>query len=183
MPEEIDMELDALLDGRVPWKRVQEIMHEPRDPRRFEKVVAILQTRVAFSDPIVLPLTLALFVARTADGLVVKCRCGQEFGDYRTNWKLFTNVYVRDTQEALDEVYPGLQRVDPELVQVREYYCPGCYTQLEVETLPRGMPSDFEFLPDLATLYREWLGRPLPEAPAFEDTTPRELERWARQDR
>lgn len=178
MGQNVDTELEALLDGKVPWSRVQEIMHEPRDPSRFDKVVEILQRRVAFADPIVLPLTLALFIVRSDHGFVVKCRCGQELGDYRTNWKLFTNVYVRDSQEALDEVYPGLQRLNPELVQVREYYCPGCYTQLEVETFTRGMPSDFELLPDLEAFYRDWLGRPLADAPAFEDTTAKELNGW-----
>jgi acetone carboxylase gamma subunit len=61
---------------------------------------------------------------------------------------------------------------------VREYYCPGCSTQLEVEAVPRGTPPDFEFLPDLDTFYRDWLGKPLPNAVPFEDKTLDTVRSW-----
>ena len=37
--------------------------------------------------------------------------------------------------------------------------------------MPRGCPPDFEFLPDLDTFYRDWLGRPLPDEVEFADKT------------
>lgn len=174
-------ELEALIDGKLPWGRAQEIIKAPKDKDRLEKVTQIFQQRVNFSEPIVLPLTMALFVVLKGNQYIVKCRCGHEFGDFRVNWKLHSHIYVRDTQEALDEVYPGLQRLDPRLVQVREYYCPGCFTQLEVETLSRGVPPDFELLPDLETLYRDWLVKPLSHEAEFVDKTPEVIAQWAQE--
>ena len=93
---------------------------------------------------------------------VVKCDCGYEFGDWRQNWKLEALVYVRDTEEKLQEIYPPMMHSNPEWIQLREYYCPRCRTQLEVEALPPGYPPVHDFQPDLETFYREWLGRELP---------------------
>jgi acetone carboxylase gamma subunit len=38
---------------------------------------------------------------------VTKCDCGHEFCGYKENWKMFANIYVRDTEEAMAEVYPN----------------------------------------------------------------------------
>jgi len=38
------------------------------------------------------------------------------------------------------------------------FYCPGCYTVLEVEAVPPGYPILHDFQPDLETFYSEWLG-------------------------
>jgi len=109
-----------------------------------------------------LPLALHLYVVEKADGSrVVKCDCGHEFGDYRENWKMAANVFVRDTDEKLQELYPPLMHSDPRWIVLREYYCPGCNTMLEVEAVPHGYPVIFDFQPDLETFYREWLGREL----------------------
>ena len=67
----------------------------------------------------------------------------------------------------------------PNWVQIREYICGGCGSQLEVEAVPRGCPPDFEFLPDLDTFYREWLGRPLPDEAEFEDRTLERIGEWS----
>jgi acetone carboxylase gamma subunit len=64
-------------------------------------------------------------------------------------------------------------------VQLREYYCPGCGAQLEVEAVPRGCPPDFEFLPDLGTFYRDWLRRSLPGMEASVDKTLEVVEDWS----
>jgi acetone carboxylase, gamma subunit len=179
MPTYDKEELEALIDGKLPWTRVQEIIQAAKDTDRLEKLIEIYQQRVNFSEPIVLPLTLALFIVRKGRDYAIKCRCGYEFGDFRVNWKLYSHIYVRDTQETLDEVYPGLQSLDPSLVQIREYYCPGCFTQLEVESLPRGVPPEFELLPDLDTLYTDWLNKPLPEKVEFVDKTYEVTAKWA----
>jgi acetone carboxylase gamma subunit len=63
-------------------------------------------------------------------------------------------------------------------MQLREYYCPGCGAQLEVEAVPRGCPPDFEFLPDLDAFYRDWLGRPLPDEKEFVDKTLETVQGW-----
>ncbi len=172
-------EIEKLVDGALPWPRVQEIMKSPKDPDRFDKWLQILQSRVAWPEKILLPLTSALFIIQKGAERIVKCRCGQEFGDYRVNWKLSALIHVRDSEEKLREVYRGREQPDPAWIQVREYYCLGCGTQLEVEAVPRGCPPDFEFLPDLDTFYTEWLGRPLPDTKEFRDLTPETVSGWA----
>ena len=180
MPEYDVREIEQLVDGKLPWPRVQEIMKEAKDTERFEKWLDILQRRVAWPERILLPLTTALFIVQKGAERIVKCRCGQEFGDYRVNWKLCSLIHVRDSVDALDQVYRGTQQPDPSWVQIREYYCPGCATQLEVEGVPRGTPPDFEFLPDLDTFYRQWLGRPLPNEQEFADKTRDVIRQWSK---
>ncbi len=175
-------ELEKLIDGRLPWPRVQEIMRSPRDPDRFRKWIQILQSRVPWPERILLPLTPYLFIVEKGRERIVKCRCGHEFGDYRVNWKLHALVYVRDDEEKLGEIYRGRELPDPSWVQLREYYCPGCGAQLEVEAVPRGCPPDFEFLPDLDAFYEEWLGEPLPYQVEPVDRTQEVIDAWARED-
>lgn len=173
-------EIAQLADGELPWPRVQEIMKAPKDPDRFDKWVEILQGRVPWSERILLPLTPHLFIVQKGRERIVKCRCGHEFGDYRVNWKLHSSIHVRDSEEALREVYRGREQPDPAWVQIREYYCPGCAAQLEVEAVPRGCPPDFDFLPDLDVFYRDWLGRPLPDAGGSTDRTLDVIREWSR---
>jgi acetone carboxylase gamma subunit len=154
-------------------------MKDSKDSDRFEKWLAIQQKRVPWKEQILLPLTPALFIVQRGSERIVKCRCGQEFGDYRVNWKLEALINVRDSEETLSEVYRGREQPDPQWIQVREYYCPGCGTQLEVEAVPRGTPPDFEFLPDLDTYYRDWLGKPLPDKVPFEDKTLDAMRGWS----
>ncbi len=88
MPEYDIGEIEKLIDGELPWPRVQEIMKAAKDSDRFEKWVQILQGRVSWSETILLTLTPNLFIVQKGDERIVKCRCGQEYGDYRVNWKL-----------------------------------------------------------------------------------------------
>jgi acetone carboxylase gamma subunit len=180
MPQYDIPELEQLADGTLPWPRVQEIMKAPKDADRFDKWVAILQKRVPWPEKILLPLTPHLSIVQKGKQRIVKCRCGHEYGDYRVNWKLSALIHVRDSEAALGEVYRGREQPDPAWVQIREYSCPGCAAQLEVEALPRGCPPDFEFLPDLDTFYRDWLGRPLPHPQEFADRTLETIKGWAK---
>jgi acetone carboxylase gamma subunit len=173
-------EIEQLVDGQLPWPRVQEIMKAPKDPDRFEKWIQILQQRVPWSEKILLPLTPHLFIVQKGKERIVKCRCGHELGDYRVNWKINASIYVRDSEEKLSDVYRGREQPDPTWCQIREYYCPGCATQLEVEAVPRGCPPDFDFLPDLDAFYRDWLGRPLPDEQKFEDKTLEVVREWSK---
>ncbi|MBM3301145.1 MAG: acetone carboxylase subunit gamma, partial [Deltaproteobacteria bacterium] len=105
-------------------------------------------------------LSVHLYIVEKEGGArVVKCDCGHDFGDYQSNWKLEALVYVRDTEESLQEVYPPKMHSDPRWIVLREYYCPGCKSQLEVEAVPPGYPPVFDFQPDLEAFYSEWLGR------------------------
>ena len=173
-------DIEKLIDGVLSWPATQDMLKSPKDEDRFDKYVEILQERVDFTEQILLPLTPQLFIVAAAGERVVKCRCGHGFGDYRVNWKLSSLIHVRDSEESISEVYRGREMPDPAWNQLREYICPRCGTQLEVEAVPRGCPPDFEFLPDLDTFYREWLGRPLPDTAEYRDLTLERVSEWSR---
>jgi N-methylhydantoinase B/oxoprolinase/acetone carboxylase alpha subunit/acetone carboxylase gamma subunit len=156
--------LEALLDERLNRREVKAIQSAYKDRDRFEKWVALLQARVPWDDPIVLPLGEGLnVVRRRADGrLVIRCDCGHDFCEHDRNWKLEAMIYVRNTNEGLREVYPAMAHGDPQWVALRELYCPSCARQLEVEVAPVGFPLVHDFLPDMEGFYRGWLERELP---------------------
>ncbi|MEE8474754.1 MAG: acetone carboxylase subunit gamma [Myxococcota bacterium] len=172
-------DIEKLIDGVLPWPATQDMLKSPKDENRFDKYVEIMQARVEFDEPILLPLTPMLFIVAKDGERIVQCRCGHEFGDYRINWKLSALIHVRDDEESISEIYKGREMPDPNWIQIREYICGGCGSQLEVEAVPRGCPPDFEFLPDLDTFYREWLGRPLPDEAEFEDRTLERIGEWS----
>ena len=166
--------LRDLVDEKLPRGQVRAIQSGFKDADRFDKYVEILQERVSWDDPIVLPFGEHLYIVKPSGGKPpdgsgedsgsyrVKCDCGHEFGDYRSNWKLEALINVRDTVESLREIYPDKMHGDPEWNSLREYFCPGCNTLLEVEAVPPGYPVVHDFLPDLEGFYEGWLGRPLP---------------------
>jgi acetone carboxylase gamma subunit len=150
-----------LIDGKLPWQTTKSIMSEFKDAERFLVQLEILQDRVPWKERILLPLGEHLYIVEGSGGRVVKCDCGHEFGPYTENWKLGALIHVRNTRESLDEIYPGARKCDPEWMELREYYCPGCQTQLEVEAVTPGYPVIFDFEPDLEGFYRDWLKKPL----------------------
>lgn len=171
-------DLTDLYNGRLPWEKVREIMSSPKDDDRFERCVDILQERVPWPEQILLPLGEHLYVVEKNGERIVKCDCGHEFGDYRRNWKLSSLIYVRDTREKLEEIYPGAKCPDPNLCEVREYYCPGCGSLLKVESVPVGHPIIFDFLPDIDSFYRDWLGKPLDNPTEFKDLSLEVIREW-----
>lgn len=156
-------QIEHLIDGTLDWETVHRMLSSPKDAERFEMYLAILQERVKWDDQILLPLGPHLYIVQKANGeRVTKCDCSYEFGHYKENWKLNAAIYVRDDKEALQEIYPKLMHADPAWSVLREYYCPGCGVQLEVESVPPLYPVIQDFEPDLEGFYEEWLGRPLP---------------------
>ncbi len=158
-------QIEDLVDGKLPFSEIHRMLSRFKDPDRFDQYVAILQERVPWDDRILLPYGLHLYIVQKPDGQrIVKCDCGHEFGDYRENWKLTALIHVRDKNETLQELYPPMMHCDPRMMELREFVCPGCLTQLEVEAVPPGYPLVFDFLPDLETFYKDWLGRELPQS-------------------
>ncbi len=153
-----------LIDGKLDWGKTKEIISNPKDPDRFDQVVRILQEQVPWDEAILLPLAEHLYIVQKASERIVKCDCGHEFGDYRENWKHGARVCVRDTTESLREIYRKLEHCDPDWMELREFFCPGCNALLEVEAVPPGYPVIFDFKPDLKAFYEEVLGRPLPSS-------------------
>lgn len=172
-------ELKMLVEGKLPWTTAKKMMSGPKEEGRFERIIEILQEKVSFSDKILLPIGEHLFIVETEKGeRVVKCDCGHDFGDYRINWKLAAQIYVRDSEETLDEIYPGFRKPDKDWCELREFTCPGCGVLLEVEVVPPGYPIVFEFLPDLDGFYGEWLNRPLSRTYEFKDLTGEAIKRF-----
>ncbi|HBQ95347.1 MAG TPA: acetone carboxylase subunit gamma [Sulfobacillus sp.] len=153
--------VQALISGELPWAEMKDLMSGTKDPERFRVVRSILQSMVPFPEKILLPLTPHLFIVQKQSERIVKCDCGYEFGDYRTNWKYFSRVRVRDSEESLKSLYHPDQGVDPQWMELREFYCPGCFRLLETEAVPPGSPVVFDFQPDLDSFYRIWLKEPL----------------------
>lgn len=158
--------IEQLIDGELPWERLKsEVLPDPKDEGRFEKVRAVLQDRVDWDDPIVLPLNEHLFVVKRDGEYHVKGECGHEFCNADENWKMHCQVRVREDEEEMNEVYPGLLGPDPEWTfQIREYFCPECYQQIDTTAVPAGYPMFKPFDPDIDTFYEEWLGQPVEEA-------------------
>jgi acetone carboxylase gamma subunit len=152
--------LAALYDERLTRREVRDIQSGYKNPDRFDQWLALLQSRAGYDERILLPAGEGLNIVAVAGGEpVIRCDCGHELCDWRANWKLDAVVHVRKTDEAMREVYPAMAHGDPEWMELREYYCPSCARQLEVESLPPGYPVVHEFLPDLEGFYRDWLGR------------------------
>ncbi|MHA1534144.1 MAG: acetone carboxylase subunit gamma [Promethearchaeota archaeon] len=79
------------------------------------------------------------------------------------NWKLKCRIRVRDTFESIEKLYPKMMGSDPEWEELREFFCPKCFTLLDVEAVPPGYPVIFNFLPDIDAFYEKWLGRNPPD--------------------
>ena len=74
--------LGQLIDGELPWDDVHHIQSSYKDPKRFDIYVEVLQSRVEWDDPIILPLSPYLMIVKNVDGIyAVKCLCGYELGD------------------------------------------------------------------------------------------------------
>jgi acetone carboxylase gamma subunit len=155
--------LEQLIDGKLPFRQVHRILSSFKDADRFDQYLAILQDRVPYNDRIILPYGLHLNIVLKPDGRrMVKCDCGHEFCEYTTNWKLHALIHVRDTVEKIEELYPRYMGCDPNWMILREYFCPRCLTQLEVEAVPPGYPIIFDFQPDIDMFYEKWLNRSVP---------------------
>ena len=152
-----------MLEGDLPWEQLKLIIKDHKDPNRFDMIMDILQDKLKWTEKIILPLHEHLFIVSKDGERIVKCDCGYEFGDYKINWKTKCRVRVRDILEQIEELYPKDMGSDPNWEELREYYCPGCYTLLDVEAVPPGYPTIFNFLPDIDTFYEKWLGRKAPD--------------------
>jgi N-methylhydantoinase B/acetone carboxylase alpha subunit len=156
--------LGDLLDEKLSRRAVKDIQSGIKDPDRFDKWVALLQERVSYDDPIVLPFGEGLnIVKRSSDGAyMIRTDAGADLCRHDENWKMHTVMFVRRTEEEFREIYPAFGHPDGEWQELREFYCPISGHLLETEAAPPGYPVVHEYLPDLKGFYEGWLGRPLP---------------------
>lgn len=154
-----------LIDGKLSWDELRnEILPDPKDPRRFEKVLRVLQERLDWDDPILVPLNDHLCVVGTEDGRMIRAHCGETLCSAGENWKTSCRVRVREDEEELNEIYPEYMSVAPDWsFQLREWFCPNCFELIDVDAVPAGYPVIKPFEPDIDTFYEEWLGRPAPD--------------------
>ncbi len=137
----------SLLDGTISDADLQGIQRAPKDPDRREVVIDLEQERVGFDEPIVVCLQEALYVVRASDGrYLTKCRCSHDFGDATRNWKESAVIIER---EGEGEYFVGPRAADPDWSVLREFYCPGCATRLDVEVVPVAYPFIHNFEPAL----------------------------------
>lgn len=92
------------------------------------------------------------------------CRvCEHDVGPARGNYKEGLLVHARDPREIhkpiLDPSYEFTFAPDPKWVQIVEYYCPSCGTQMEVEYLTPGHPPLFDMEFDIDALKAQWATR------------------------
>jgi N-methylhydantoinase B/acetone carboxylase alpha subunit len=156
--------LAALLDEKLSRAEVKDIQSGYKDPDRFEKWLDVLQERVPYDDPIILPVGEGLNVVRRAADheLVIRSDAGHDFCHFDANWKMHAPMLVRDSDELLEEIYPRMAHCDPDWMELREFYCPISGRLLETEAVTPGYPVVHEFLPDIEGFYRGWLGREVP---------------------
>jgi len=164
--EELQREtLERLLDGNISDHELrEEILPDPKDPDRFVNVQNVLQDRVDWDNPILVPVNDHIFAVGSDEGRIFKGECGHEFCGLEENWKLHTQVRTREDLDEFTELYPDDLTPDPDWqYQIREYFCRECYELLEVEAVPRGYPIMQKFEPDIDAFYEEWLDRPAPD--------------------
>jgi acetone carboxylase, gamma subunit len=160
----VDKQMMAdLIDEKLDRQTIRSIQSGFKDRERFDTYLEVLQERVSWDERILLPFGEHLYIVLKDDGSrVVKCDCGHEFCDPEENWKLEALIHVRDTEEKLLEIYPRMMHGNPDWEEIREYFCPGCHTQLEVDAVPPGYPVVHDFVPDIDGFYEHWLEREVP---------------------
>jgi len=144
-----DAALRDLLEGTIDPDQLRDLQRK-KDSHRFLRARQIEQDRVPWSDRILVPLQEHLYVVDSEPTPIVKCFCGHEFGDYQRNWKESALVYERDPQDG--EVFAAPRGASKDWVVLREFYCPRCGAQLDVEVCPSIYPFVQNFIPNLDAL-------------------------------
>jgi Acetone carboxylase, gamma subunit len=158
-------QIEKLIEGELSWQELRnDVLPDPKDQERFETTRAVLQSSVDWDDPILVPLNDHLYVVGTDEGRKVKADCGAVLCDAEENWKMHTDVRVREDSDELEELYTTWMSPDEDWTfQLREFFCPNCYEQLDVEAVPAGYPILQKFEPDIDTFYEDWQNEPAPD--------------------
>lgn len=163
MSEYTKKQVADLVKGDLDWETVHLMLSMPKDEDRYKLYMETLNENVDYDHKVILAMGPRLNVVERSDNqeIVVMCDCGHDFGDYRNNWKLNALIYVRDSVEKMEEVYPAIMAPDTSWQVYREYYCPSCGIQHDVEAPTPWYPVMHDIQPDLKTFF-EWLDMPAP---------------------
>lgn len=155
----------SLIEGELSWDELSnDVLPDPKDPNRFQKVRSVLQDKVPGDDPVLVPLNDHLTVVGSDDGRVVRAHCGEDICSFGENWKKHLDVNVREEKDEMEELYEEYMHVSPDWAfQLREWYCPNCHELVDTDAVPVGYPVKLPFEPDIDTFYEGWLGRPAPD--------------------
>jgi len=139
--------LADLLDEKLSRRAVRDIQSGIKDPDRFDTWLALLQERVDYDDPIVLPFGEGMnIVCRRSDGeLVIRTDAGADLCRWDQNWKMHVPMFVRDSDELYGEIYPRLGHPEGDWQELREFYSPVSGRLLETEAMPPGYPVIHEY--------------------------------------
>ena len=165
MSDDTLAQVQSLIEGKLDWDTTLRMLSSPKDPGRFALYLEALQRRLDWQDRIVLPLGPHLFVTqqRATRRWVIQCECHHVFCGWKENWKLHAHLFVRDTADAMAEVYPRLMAPHTDWQVYREYVCPRCGTLHDVEAPTPWYPVIHDFEPDIDSFYTDWVKLPLPE--------------------
>lgn len=154
-----------LVEGKLDWGTITKMLVMPKDDERFGMYLETLQEKVEWDDKIVLPLGPHLYVVqkKKSKEWKIQCSCGHVYCEPEENWKLHANIYVRDSKESMEEVYPNLLAPDTKWQVYREYYCPECGVMHDVEAPTPWYPVIHDFEPNIEAYYKEWVKLPVPE--------------------
>ena len=103
---------EDLIDGRLSWPQLKEIVSHPKDPDRFQVVMDVLRERLGWQEPILLPLADHLYVVQKGTQRVVEDMDGDIFSE-RIAEDVFGVVASRDEKQdkwTLDEKATGARR-------------------------------------------------------------------------
>ena len=158
--------LRDLVDEKLPRGQVRAIQSGYKDADRFDKYVAILQEQVQLGRPDRAAVRRAPVHRRQARRGELRrsshaTAATSSATTARTGSSRRSSTCARPSRSCARSI-PDKMHGDPEWNVLREYFCPGCRTLLEVEAVPPGYPPVHDFVPDLEGFYNDWLGRPLP---------------------
>lgn len=157
-------EVKQLVDGTLAWDTVHQMISMPKDADRYKLYMEVIQEKMSYKHKVIMALGphLNLAIRDGDEEIHAFCDCGKDFGHYKGNWKLNANIYVRDTAEKMDQVYPRLMSPDTSWQVYREYSCPDCGTMLDIEAPTPWYMCMHDVQPDLKTFF-EWVGIPAPK--------------------
>ena len=71
---------------------------------------------------------------------MIRTDAGADLCRWDENWKMHAPMFVRDTDELYEEIYPKLGHPEGDWQELREFYCPLSGRLLETEAVPPGYP-------------------------------------------